>query len=166
MNIPVKFSGAPGIFGFFWLERYLSEIPRGKVDLVEKSALKPCIGRRTENGVLYVWQHRGAPWMGTFCSTWNIFEPIPGNGPACPALPIAVDRFGAAPLGLVHLEIIRPGKSKVFGILKERVDQVGLLAAPDLVWNPPDPESMPPDKIQPLLPVFLAVKLQFHMAPP
>jgi hypothetical protein len=25
---------------------------------------------------------------------------------------------------------------------------------------------MPPDKIQPLLPVFLAVKLQFHMAPP
>ena len=75
-------------------------------------------------------------------------------------------RFGAAPPGPVHPEVIRPGKGEVLGILKERVDQIGLLAAPDLVWNLPDPECISPDKAQPLLPVLLAVKLQFHSAPP
>jgi predicted nucleotidyltransferase len=44
----------PGIFGFLRLERYLSELLGKKVDLVEKSALKPRIGRRVLQEVIYV----------------------------------------------------------------------------------------------------------------
>jgi len=70
------------------------------------------------------------------------------------------------PPGLVHPEVIRWGKSKVLGILEERIDQIGLLTAPDLIWDFFDLEGMFPDKTQPLLPVLLAIKLQFHIAPP
>lgn len=105
--------------------------------------------------------------MDAFCSTWNIVEPMLETAPSTlPELPAAVHRFGAVPPGPVHPEVLGPGKSEVFGILKERVDQVGLLAAPDLVWDLPDPESMSPDKGQPLLPVLLAIKPQFHTALP
>ncbi|KAF5042275.1 hypothetical protein DSECCO2_514300 [anaerobic digester metagenome] len=54
MDILVEFSEVPGFFGFLRLERYLSEILDRPVDLVEKSALKPRIGRRTSNEVIYV----------------------------------------------------------------------------------------------------------------
>ena len=54
VDILVEFSEVPGIFGFLRLERYLSEILDRPVDLVEKSALKPRIGRRTSNEVIYV----------------------------------------------------------------------------------------------------------------
>ena len=54
VDILVEFSEVPGIFGFLRLERYLSEILGRKVDLVEKSALKPRIGHRILNEVLYV----------------------------------------------------------------------------------------------------------------
>ena len=54
MDILVEFSEVPGIFGFLRLEQYLSELLGRKVDLVEKSALKPRIGRRIQNEVVYV----------------------------------------------------------------------------------------------------------------
>ncbi|MCK9299050.1 MAG: nucleotidyltransferase family protein [Methanoculleus sp.] len=54
VDILVEFSEVPGIFGFLRLERYLSEILGRPVDLVEKSALKPRIGRRILNEVIYV----------------------------------------------------------------------------------------------------------------
>lgn len=54
VDILVEFSEMPGFFGFLRLEQYLSEILGRKVDLVEKSALKPRIGHRIENEVLYV----------------------------------------------------------------------------------------------------------------
>ena len=54
VDIPVEFSEVPGIFGFIRLERYLSELLGRKVDLVEGSALKPRIGRRIKNEVIYV----------------------------------------------------------------------------------------------------------------
>jgi len=50
----LEFSEVPGIFGFLRLERYLSERIGRPVDLVEKSALKPRIGRRVAKEVLYV----------------------------------------------------------------------------------------------------------------
>lgn len=54
VDILVEFSEVRGIFGFIRLERYLSEILGRSVDLVEKSALKPHIGRRILNEVIYV----------------------------------------------------------------------------------------------------------------
>jgi predicted nucleotidyltransferase len=54
VDILVEFSEVPGIFGFIRLERYLSELLGRKVDLVEGSALKPRIGRRIKNEVIYV----------------------------------------------------------------------------------------------------------------
>jgi hypothetical protein len=54
VDLLVEFSEVPGIFGFLRLERYLSEILGRPVDLVEKSALKPRIGRRILNEVIYV----------------------------------------------------------------------------------------------------------------
>lgn len=54
VDILVEFSEAPGIFGFLRLERYLSEILGRPADLVEKSALKPYIGRRILNEVIYI----------------------------------------------------------------------------------------------------------------
>lgn len=54
VDILVEFSEVPGIFGFLRLEGYLSEILGRKVDLVEKSALKPRIGRRVREEVLYI----------------------------------------------------------------------------------------------------------------
>lgn len=54
VDILVEFSEVPGIFGFLRLERYLSERIGRPVDLVEKSTLKPRIGRRVSKEVLYV----------------------------------------------------------------------------------------------------------------
>ena len=54
VDILVEFSEVPGIFEFLRLERYLSEILDRPVDLVEKSALKPRIGRRILNEVIYI----------------------------------------------------------------------------------------------------------------
>lgn len=54
VDILVEFSEVPGIFGFLRLERYLSELLGKKVDLVEKSALKPRIGRRVLQEVIYI----------------------------------------------------------------------------------------------------------------
>ncbi|WP_292521862.1 nucleotidyltransferase family protein [Methanoculleus sp.] len=54
VDILVEFSEVPGIFGFLRLERYLSEILGRPVDLVEKSALKPRIGRCILSEVIYV----------------------------------------------------------------------------------------------------------------
>ena len=54
VDILVEFSEVPGIFGFLRLEQYLSELLGRKVDLVEKNALKPRIGRRIQNEVIYV----------------------------------------------------------------------------------------------------------------
>ena len=42
-----------GFFTFIKLERYLSDLLGGKVDLVTKSALKPYIGRRILSEVIY-----------------------------------------------------------------------------------------------------------------
>lgn len=54
VDILVEFSEVPGIFGFLRLERYLSELLDRPVDLVEKSALKPRIGRRVSKEVIYI----------------------------------------------------------------------------------------------------------------
>ncbi|WOX56575.1 MULTISPECIES: nucleotidyltransferase family protein [unclassified Methanoculleus] len=54
VDILVEFSEVPGIFGFLRLERYLSELLDRPVDLVEKSALKPHIGRRVQKEVIYI----------------------------------------------------------------------------------------------------------------
>lgn len=54
VDILVEFSEVPGIFGFIRLEHYLSELLGRKVDRVEKSALKPRIGRRIQKEVVYV----------------------------------------------------------------------------------------------------------------
>jgi len=35
---------------------------------------------------------------------------------------------------LVHLEVPGTGKGVTPGVRQERIDQIGLLAAPDLVW--------------------------------
>ena len=54
VGILIEFSRVPGIFGFLRLERYLSELLDRPVDLVEKSALKPRIGRRVAEEVIYI----------------------------------------------------------------------------------------------------------------
>ncbi|MCK9318872.1 MAG: nucleotidyltransferase family protein [Methanoculleus sp.] len=54
VDILVEFSEVPGIFGYLRLERHLSEILGRPVDLVERSALKPRIGRRILKEVIYV----------------------------------------------------------------------------------------------------------------
>jgi hypothetical protein len=54
VDILIEFSEVPGIFSFLRLERYLSELLGRKVDLVEKSAFKPRIGRRIQNEVVYI----------------------------------------------------------------------------------------------------------------
>lgn len=55
VDILVKFFEVPGLFTFIRLERYLSELLGKRVDLVEKSALKPRIGRRIQDEVIYMW---------------------------------------------------------------------------------------------------------------
>jgi predicted nucleotidyltransferase len=54
VDILVEFGEIPGIFTFLRLERYLSELLGRKVDLVEKSTLKPRIGRRVQKEVIYI----------------------------------------------------------------------------------------------------------------
>lgn len=53
-DILVEFSDVPGFFDFLRLEGHLTEILGRKVDLVEKSALKPCIARRIVKEVIYI----------------------------------------------------------------------------------------------------------------
>lgn len=54
LDILVEFTDEPGFFQFIDLEDYLSKLLGLKVDLVMKSALKPMIGRRILNEVVYV----------------------------------------------------------------------------------------------------------------
>ncbi len=54
VDILVEFSGSMGLFGFMELEDYLSELLGLKVDLVTKGALKPYIGKRILEEVVYV----------------------------------------------------------------------------------------------------------------
>lgn len=53
-DILVEFKETPGLFAFIELEDYLSKILGIKVDLVMKSALKPTIGKRILNEVVYL----------------------------------------------------------------------------------------------------------------
>ncbi len=47
LDVLVEFEACPlSLFGFVRFEHYLSELLGAKVDLVEKGALKPAIGRR------------------------------------------------------------------------------------------------------------------------
>jgi predicted nucleotidyltransferase len=53
-DILVEFSEVPGFFDYLRLEGHLTEILGRKVDLVEKSALKPRIARRIGKEVIYI----------------------------------------------------------------------------------------------------------------
>ena len=54
IDILVEFSGSMGLIGFIGLEQYLSGLFGIKVDLVTKGALKPYIGKRILEEVVYV----------------------------------------------------------------------------------------------------------------
>lgn len=55
LDLLVEFDDRPlSLFGFIRLERHLSELLGAKVDLVERSALKPAIGRRILEEVVQV----------------------------------------------------------------------------------------------------------------
>lgn len=54
VDILVEFSKMPGLFGFMRTERSLSEILKKRVDLVMKGALKPAIGKRVMQEVVYI----------------------------------------------------------------------------------------------------------------
>ncbi len=56
LDLLVEFEGSAdvGLLKFVEIENFLSDILGVKVDLVEKSALKPRIGRRTLKEVIYV----------------------------------------------------------------------------------------------------------------
>ena len=54
LDILVEFEEPIGLFEFMNLERYLTELVGGKVDLVMKTALKPRIGRRIMEEVEYI----------------------------------------------------------------------------------------------------------------
>jgi len=53
LDILVDFAGVVDFFDFLALEEELSEILKVKVDLVMKKALKPAIGRRIMEEVVY-----------------------------------------------------------------------------------------------------------------
>lgn len=54
IDILVDFEETPGLLQFVAMERYLSELIGKKVDLVMKTALKPRIGRRILEEVVYI----------------------------------------------------------------------------------------------------------------
>lgn len=54
IDILVEFEEPVGFFKFMYLERHLSELVGGKVDLVMKTALKPRIGRHILEEVKYI----------------------------------------------------------------------------------------------------------------
>ncbi|GAB4388002.1 MAG: nucleotidyltransferase [Thermodesulfovibrionales bacterium] len=54
IDILVEFKGPMGLIEFMRLEGYLSELLGMKVDLVTKGALKPYIGKRILDEVVYV----------------------------------------------------------------------------------------------------------------
>lgn len=54
IDILVEIEKPTGFFKFIRLERYLSELLGAKVDLVTKKALKPYIGQRILDEVIYV----------------------------------------------------------------------------------------------------------------
>ncbi len=54
IDILVEFNEPVGIFEFMELEEYLSRIVETKVDLVSKKALKPRIGKRILQEVVYL----------------------------------------------------------------------------------------------------------------
>ena len=53
-DILVEFDRPVGLFRFMELEEYLAKLLKTKVDLVSKKALKPYIGRRILNEVVYI----------------------------------------------------------------------------------------------------------------
>lgn len=54
LDILVEFEEAPGLLGFIELEERLSDTIGVKVDLVMKSALKPHIGKRILEEVMFI----------------------------------------------------------------------------------------------------------------
>jgi predicted nucleotidyltransferase len=54
IDILVEFEEVPGLFKFIELEDYLTEILGIKTDLVMKDALKPYIGKRILDEVIYL----------------------------------------------------------------------------------------------------------------
>lgn len=54
IDILVEFYEEPSLFEFIRLERYLKSILKIKVDLVMKDSLKPYIGKRILDEVIYV----------------------------------------------------------------------------------------------------------------
>lgn len=54
VDILVEYTEAPDFFEFLDLEEYLSDILEIKVDLVTKDALKPYIGRRIMEEIVYL----------------------------------------------------------------------------------------------------------------
>ena len=54
VDLLIEFSKTPSLFRFIELENYLTEILGVKVDLVMKSALKPAIGKRILDEVVYL----------------------------------------------------------------------------------------------------------------
>ncbi|HPI03468.1 MAG TPA: nucleotidyltransferase family protein [Candidatus Goldiibacteriota bacterium] len=54
VDVLISFNEEPSLYGFIELENKLSELLEAKVDLVEKSALKPAIGRHILSEVQYI----------------------------------------------------------------------------------------------------------------
>jgi uncharacterized protein len=54
IDILVEFSKTPDFFEFMELEEYLAGILQSKIDLVTKGALKPYIGKRILEEVVYL----------------------------------------------------------------------------------------------------------------
>lgn len=54
IDILVEYTETPDMFEFLDLEEYLSDVLGAKVDLVTKSALKPYIGKRILEEVVYL----------------------------------------------------------------------------------------------------------------
>ncbi|PKL92428.1 MAG: hypothetical protein CVV21_03715 [Candidatus Goldiibacteriota bacterium HGW-Goldbacteria-1] len=54
IDVLISFKEEPSLYGFIELENKLSELLETKVDLVEKSALKPGIGKNILSEVQYI----------------------------------------------------------------------------------------------------------------
>ena len=54
IDVLVEFKEPPGLLQFIELENYLSSLLKARVDLVEKQALKPAIGKRILREVVLI----------------------------------------------------------------------------------------------------------------